>query len=282
MAGNGAVPHLTDDQCLDLLHGLLAEPVKAGLLAHLSACPGCERRFQAQFSALERLRAGSRISHAADGRLSVDRVTPAGRIAAWFAPLRCLPAPLRHLLIPDMGGRGWAAGAVAAAVVIFLAVTVIRGPISRRSGKAGPEWLPTPDAGLVLRGDEDGAPPPDLVRGLEAYAAHDLDRAILLLGSARSPGTLDLARRAYLGNALTHRGEYEAAIDVLAPLRDEPLPDPWGSESRWSLFIALRGAGRNGPAAELLEALARQPGEVGERARRVLGGRTAPGGRSPR
>jgi hypothetical protein len=59
-------------------------------------------------------------------------------------------------------------------------------------------------------------------------------------------------------------------VEILEPVRFSSVPEQWGREAHWTLFVALRGAGRDASADSLLRILAERPGEVGERARRIL------------
>ena len=77
---------------------------------------------------------------------------------------------------------------------------------------------------------------------------------------------LDSMRRIDLGSALAWRGRHDEAIAALEPVPLDLVPDPWAAEARWTLHLALRGAGQDAPAGDLLVELASEPGELGERA----------------
>jgi len=92
-----------------------------------------------------------------------------------------------------------------------------------------------------------------------------------LLSGARAEGTLDLVRRVYLGSALLKRGRPSEAARVLDGAAGPSLPDPWGTEARWDLYLVLTGTGSTAEAERLLADLAREQGDLGERARALLG-----------
>jgi len=108
--------------------------------------------------------------------------------------------------------------------------------------------------------------------GLQAYEARDLDNAIELLAGQEAAGLQETIRRIYLGSALALKGRSAEAVSVLRTVRAQTLPDPWGSEARWTLYVVLRECGSQSAADSLLRVLARERGQVGERARRFLPG----------
>ena len=110
----------------------------------------------------------------------------------------------------------------------------------------------------------------DLAAGLEAYGDRDLEGAIDLLRSAEASGHLEEIRKIYLGSALAWNGAYPEAVSVLQEVSARTLPDPWGSEARWSLYVALKGSGWQRGADSLLHILSEESGEIGERARSRL------------
>jgi Flp pilus assembly protein TadD len=116
----------------------------------------------------------------------------------------------------------------------------------------------------------DGDVTGELAAGLEAYSDRDLPRAVDLLERARVTTELELLRQVYLGNALAMNGDYETAARVLRKLAGRDMPDPWGSVSRWTLYVSLKESGAEEAADSLLPQLAREPGSVGERAREIL------------
>jgi hypothetical protein len=116
-----------------------------------------------------------------------------------------------------------------------------------------------------------GGPPGEddaLARGLEAYAAGDVRTAIERLEAREVTGELETIRRIYLASALAWDERYAEAAALLETVSPEELPDPWSSETRWTLYVALRGSGRAGAADSLLRVMADGEGEIAERARR--------------
>jgi hypothetical protein len=240
--------HLDEDLCLDLLHGLLDADARERALDHMAACPACDRLFQLRAAALERLRA----------RPVPVAVAPSATTAA-------LPGGWRVILGRPVA-RGLAAGLVAASVALLL----LLGPGVRRDPVVQPlPWLPEIGRSIQARSPLAGAASAELSAGLEAYAAHDAGGAVRLLRRAKASGSLETVRRIYLGSALALDGRYEESVEVLRDTATPDLPDPWGSEVRWTLFVALRSAGYTTAADSLWQVLRREPGEVGERARRL-------------
>ena len=259
----GGTPHVTEDQCLDLLHNLLTEGERETALAHMAICPDCEKLFQARFAEHERLRAAGELRRETGGELVFESTEPPAeeeRPGLWDS-LRRLIGSFRRPQVQLAGGL-----VTVAAVVLLLIVP--RQP-------AGPDlaelhWLPGHSEDLSFRAVPEAAGP-DFTEGLEAYAQRDLDGAIESLEKTEVTGTLDTVRRIYLSSALAWDGQYEKAVEILRAVSTPAVPDPWGSEARWSLYVALKGSGRTTSADSLLRVLSEEPGEVGERARGILG-----------
>jgi len=135
-----------------------------------------------------------------------------------------------------------------------------------RPGELLLRWLPESTGDLQIRAATETVDP-TLAAGFEAYASHDAETAIALLQSAEATGRLEILRKIYLGNALAWEGKYAEAAAILTTVRARILPDPWGSESRWTLYVALRESGDATAADSLLRVLATERGEGGERAR---------------
>jgi hypothetical protein len=83
-------------------------------------------------------------------------------------------------------------------------------------------------------------------------------------------GSLEGVRAVYLGSALALSGRYGEAADVLRGVSLTAIPDPWGREARWTLYVALVECGRGQAADSLLKSLAEEPGEIGRRARGMM------------
>ncbi len=240
--------HLDEDLCLDLLHGLLDADARERALDHLAACPACDRLFQLRAAARERLRA----------RPVPDAAALPGTAAA-------MPRGWRVVIGRPVIQR-LATGLVAASVALLLLI----GPGVRRAPLVQPlPWLPEIGHSIQARSSLAGAASVELSAGLDAYAAHDAGGAVRLLRRAQASGSLETVRKIYLGSALALEGRYEESVEVLRDTATPDLPDPWGSEVRWTLFVALRSAGYTADADSLWRVLRGEPGEVGERARRL-------------
>lgn len=155
-----------------------------------------------------------------------------------------------------------------AAVVLLLLTARPTAPLVYPSAA---EWLPSAADRLNLRDNAHQREISELVAGLEAYDRRDLTAAIRALDHARASGATETMRVVFLGSALTQAGDYARAVRLLRSCPLQELPDPWRSETRWTLLVALHGAGETTSADSLLRALADQTGAVGARARRLLG-----------
>ena len=71
-------------------------------------------------------------------------------------------------------------------------------------------------------------------------------------------------------SALVREGRYERALSALDSLEIATLPQPYRDRARWERYLALDRSGRAEEAREVLTDLASRPGELAERARRVL------------
>jgi hypothetical protein len=263
----GNSPHPGEDAILDLLHGLLPGPEADRLLAHLAACPPCEELFRERAAERERLRAGRVLRTAPGGDLVIGR--PEEEIRD--------PAALDGRG-PGSVGHGWGrffdglrpfryrpATGLVAALAVLLAVLLPRLSGSPESDHL--RWLPTSFNDARFRASTASVPSRAFEEGLQAYSRHDLKRAIRNLEEAQVSEPLETIRRVYLGSALAWSGRFPEAVDALQDVADPALPDPWGSEARWTLWVALMGTGRASTADSLLSVLAEEPGEVGRRAR---------------
>jgi hypothetical protein len=123
---------------------------------------------------------------------------------------------------------------------------------------------------IHLRNDVQPGVSEKLQQGIEAYSSGDLRGAADLLENTEVTGQLDNLRRLYLGSAYARLGEYHRAVQELESVTFISVPDPWGGEGRWTLYVALRALVRDEEAKSILEELAREPGEFGDRAREAL------------
>lgn len=258
--------HPSDDRLLDLILDLLAREEEAAILTHVAGCPACERRMREMAAEKERLRSAYalRAPDRLAGATSADRsprVTLPARPSmatrqARRDPRRKIPY---RIVVPVAGG-----------VVLAALLLVLMIPRDRPSMHAlTANWLPS-GVPLLQRGDSSeeiraGA----LAQGVEAYSRRDLDEAVRKLEIATVPGELEPFRRLYLASALTLSGKYTRAVHVLRPVELEYLPEPWATEARWTLLVALQNAGRTASADSLRSLLRENPGEIGDRVRRL-------------
>jgi hypothetical protein len=122
------------------------------------------------------------------------------------------------------------------------------------------------DEEIVLRAPSGPVPQP-IVDGLKAYDAGDLASAEILFESTTAEGVAEWVRRVYLGSVLVLRAEYARAAEVLESVDLTRVPEPWTRETRWNLYLALRGSGRHEEATRVLDEMTELPGALGDRAR---------------
>lgn len=263
-SGSGAW-HVTEILCVDLLCGHLTGQERRRVLDHLKACPSCEVRFQEICVDRERARARGVVQRAADGQLVltersvIDETQPAagsnlGRL------LDRVIASFR------MRRYRWAGALATAAVGVLLVFLAIRPDAPDR---LDPQRLPGRMDDVQFRSAVEHSRNRLFGAGLEAYADGDLDRAIERLQAAKVEGVAEIIRTVYLANALAEKKRYEEASRLLKEIPLQRLPDPWGSEASWTLYVSLRKTGHSAEADSLLRLLVRYPGEVGARAREI-------------
>lgn len=227
--------HPSQDVLIDLAAGLTPEPEAGTLIAHLRSCEACDARFATVVGDLERARA---------------------RVGAWREGTRRWR---RHHTIAASG----VALAAAFAIVFFAR------PLSHTP--PGP-WLP-PAGGPIeqhLRGG--GTEADALWKGIGAYDARDLNRAIQSLAAAHPADQgLDRMRRVYLASAYLLKDRPRDALATLGDIDAASLPHPWRGEALWIEAESLDRLGRADEARRTLERLAAEPGDAGDRARRRLG-----------
>ncbi len=276
-------PHLDEDLVADLLLDLPADPEWNEAVRHLSACPQCQDLLQRRGAVWERLRSSRGSAAALAGAAAVfekfaDRQLEPRRAAPESAGVpaesgsgwgRWREAGRRLALALRRPRTAWALGTVAlgAAGVLLLSTshrTSVRFP-------ADVEWLPSASETLALRDDADRTRGTELKAALSAYDRRDLTAAIRGLSAAETSGSMNNLRLVFLGSALARAGDFSKAVQVLESVPLSTLPDPWYTESYWTLLVALHRSGNRTAADSLLHALADQPGEVGGRARRLLG-----------
>ena len=257
--GQGAEYHLDEDRCLDLLNGLMSPEEKLKALAHMEACPACESLVRARVSEWERSR--SEIEEVigrlrVEGNLGAVRTPAIGFLGRLGAGLR---TGFRRRLIRV------SVGLAAAALAVFIARTVSRGP----AGGPQLDLLPDISADLRFRA-EDTAPSGEFAAGMAAYNKRDFAGAVELLRKAQVPAAQTTFKDVYLGSALAWDGRYKEAIAVLRPLTTEALPEPWGAGVLWTYLVSLHRSGDHARADSLANVLAQQSDALGEKARRYL------------
>ena len=254
--------HLTEDTCRDLLGDLLSPAERRAVLTHAAECPSCEDVLRVCAGERERMRIRGyalglvkppRETEPAAGKEPgppAERPSTGQRLIEW---LRGLAPPPRW---------GFAAGAVAVAAILLVLI-LPPGPVPY-SDLSRP-LLPYQE-GITLRG-ESGSADDALLQGLHAYTADDLAAATDQLDTAAADGPAELVRRVYLASALVRQAEYARALEVLESVNFAQIPEPWRRETRWNLYLALRGSGRDSEADALLDTLTDDPGVLGQRAR---------------
>jgi hypothetical protein len=235
--------HPDDDACFDLILGLLPEVEASSVLGHLENCLECEERFRQMAAEWEGLSVhpGETSAARADERTQWWRTIALnfGRPRTRFAVAAGLAAILVFMLLPETA----------------------QDPNRRFLGK-----LPALGTEMQQRaGDADVSG--EFSASLESYDRGDFDAAAGILRDTRVSGPAAAFRDIYLASALAWTGAYGAAVEVLETVPFDLVPEPWSGEARWTLFVALRGAGHDARADSLLREMERETGVIGERAR---------------
>lgn len=258
---SGAGPHLTEDLCLDLLHDLLSAEDADRVCEHLAVCPACEELLRSFVIADEQRRATHAIEVQSNGTFALrDRF----RGIETVSPLQAFLESLRAL---------WRRPSyrLAAGLAVVTALLLIIAPWDRGDRHACrlhslPVYFDETHARAIDTGGADGY----LAAGLEAYAGQRYVRAITLLEQAEATEHFETIRKIYLGSALAWEGRHREAAAILDPLALHTLPDPWGAEAQWTLFVALKESRQEARADSLLEIMQALPGEIGLRAREAV------------
>ena len=235
--------HPTPDTLFDLAAGLVPTDEQTALLDHLSDCPPCEDEFVQASADLETGRATRPDDHVIDQVVKTIPFPQQSRRPRW------------QTLVP-----------VAAAAVLAIALLL---PLT--SDGDGSRLIPLPSPGAELRLRDAGLAADDMMAaGLEAYDKGSWDEAVRLLPEADNDGTWAPVRSVYLGSALAFSDRLGEARTVLEEFDAQILPDPWGSESRWTLSTVYRKLGETVRADSLVTVLADESGDVGSRARKFI------------
>ena len=288
--------HLNEDALFGLLLGRLPSEQRASCVAHLSACPDCENVLRQRAGEIERLRVSpvyrallhedsipQRSAEAdesprrADGRSGgTGESSSAEKI--WRSLLAALRRP-RYVV-----GMTTGLAAIVLAAILLRPANRIVLPTEADCLPGGSEFTdlrgepsPSTDGSLQDAGAQDAErAAADLLRAVEVYARRDLGPAVQLLQSAKTTGRLESIRLIYLGNALVHQGDLAGAVSTLRTVLHENLPYAWREEGQWTLLVALDRTGQRASADSLLKVLAIEPGDIGDRARRLVGKHGSP------
>lgn len=267
-------PHLDEHLCIDLLQGFLSHAEAKRIVAHVSECPTCERLLRQRAAEDERISATRVVRSLPGGEIILEKRGSAVRsrektenrrsrimYRAWESLVGALRIPRYQL----------AAVAATAAVVVLVLVWPHGAEIS---GTFELRVLPSYSFDLESRDTPESQASEDLKAGLLAYDHREFRRAAELLRSVETSGLDEVnrtIRQIYLGSALAWTGRHEDAVEALEKVPLLSVPGEWGKEARWTMYVALKGSGREASADSLLRLLATKPGEIGERARRFLG-----------
>ena len=255
--------HLDEDETLDLLLELLPPERERLLLDHVIGCRLCEESMRRQGAEIERI---------ASGPAGESRDRAALPLAGEAAPgLRATPLRPRGSLARGLRGawtkRVLPVGSLAVALAMAIILLLPRERLAPLQPE--PNWLPSGTSIVQRQASENEAEITALAEGLEAYGRRDLPLAIDRLERGHVSDRFDSFRRLYLGSALALSGDFTSAASTLRPLRIAYLPEPWATEGYWTLLVALERGGRTSEADSLRRALVEEPGEIGERVRRL-------------
>lgn len=244
--------HPSEDRLTDLAAGLLDTAARAETLAHLRACPDCERRFVDVSGQAERLRTRPRPRYVGGAMVEAAPREPHASLGA-----RLSAAAARR--------AWWAAAAALALVALLVAPSLIRRPTSDGLDY----WLPSDVERALRRAAPPQAEMETLAAATNAYARRDTQRVVELLAGRPIPGSHDHLKL-LLASALVWERRYNEARTVLDQLDVVMLPPLTRDRARWIQYVALRRGGDAAAAEEVARELASVPGEFSERARREL------------
>lgn len=252
MTRRPSTQHPGPDRLLDLALELLPPRLREATLDHLVHCIGCDEQFQAIMASHVRAEAEKESVFAGGG------------------PARLARAQARRVSPPHL---------LAAAAVLLVALGVVWTAGRHRVGVALPgakllPRLPAADLRGTIRSEGVTAADSVVLRGLDAYNRGDAREAERLLESARVSGRMADVRRIYLGSLRMQRGDAKGARGLLTGMQEVAIPEPWKSEARWTLALALAGTGDRAAADSLLDVLAAEQGPVAERAKAFLAARS--------
>ena len=243
------VNHMSDEVLTDLAMNLLPGGHASKAVEHIASCSACEERFRG--IAAEWESSAARV----DEILSQARRADHARAST--------PSAYERYVHPNIK---WAVTAAALIVIAMIVPMLVpepdEGPVATKLPPLTRDVLPR----AVISGEQNEV----LMKGLNAYAEDDLDKAIVALQQVTTEGPIDALRRVYLANALTRQGRFNEALNILEPVPLELVPDPWSSEAQWTQYVAFVRSGQTDRAQTVLEALAEQPTAAGARARAIM------------
>src|SRR5678815_2453671 len=230
--------HITETRLMDLAAGLLSSAEQRDVTGHVRSCAECENRLRLIVADRESARSGPAPA-LSDGKIQLARK-------------KRRPA----ILVP---------AAIAAAVVLVVAVGIL---VVNHKDSVPDYWIPITGETVILRTVDDG-----MTDALRAYQAHDAKAAVEEL-RAFTPFSDDPAastlRDVYLASALVNAGRSSESLELLERLTLNFLPGQWRGHARWVRYVALRRTDQDKEADEVLDALAAEPGEMGDKARAEL------------
>lgn len=248
-------PHLTDDQALDLTHGLASPEQETSLLDHVRGCEECEHLLRRAAGERERMRAGPRARVVAERVVLAERQVPA-------------PKGEKDRL------RSWRLGGIAVAAAAVVALLFIGKAPEQDSGMdpGQAHWISVDQPLRSLRSTQ-GDEVAGLRTMLELYEARDTKQALAFLDTASFSPDFDTAftlRLLLLADlVLRDTGDTERGLALLAEVDLPTLPQPWRDEGRWIKYRALVLANRREEASKILLLLVSAPGKIGELARQL-------------
>ena len=240
-------PHVDDDVCIDLILDVLPKSEAEVALRHMACCTDCEKRFKKMAGDWERAAAHTAIN-------SRPTLVEPADLAGWERTR----SVLRH--------RRVQLGFAAVAVVLLLALLIpgrLADPVPLHN-------LPEVTTELRTRTGVIVVPNAALLDALEAYNENDYARAADGLRAIEVSGAADAFRNVYLASSLAWMGRHDEAVAVLEVVPFDLVPEPWSGEARWTMYASLVAGGQHRRAETLLDELAEEAGDVGERARRRI------------
>ena len=257
--------HLDEHQVIDLLLDLPSEEERERAEEHAERCPDCDQLLRQRGVEMERLRcsptylwliAARRAPRGLGRVFGSGRGTSEATVLRIAHPQRRKPAPeKRGFFFRSAAALPWRCLAGVACALALLLVLCLRGEVSKNSLQIQAlGWLPSVGEFLSVRDSADDSADPMMQAAMQAYDERELKKAVRGLEKARCESVrLETLRRVYLANALAHQGAMKETAEALSCVDLEKLPDPWRSESAWTLFLALRATGRGDGADTLLK-----------------------------